>query len=171
MKGNMKAVLLGLFADSKDAGSAVAELKDKGYAKEISVMARNSKTDTDVYEVKQDITEGAAVGATVGVATGLLAGLFSGVSMIAVPGLGLLVGGPLAALMGLAGGVVGSVGGGVIGALIDFGVNEATAEVYDKAIKRNEVLIGVTTEESSVAFVTDIMNKHSANNISIVHKG
>lgn len=167
----MKAVLLGLFADSKNAGSAVAELKEKGYTKEISVLARNSKTDTDVYEVKQDVTEGAAVGATVGVATGLLAGLFSGISMVAVPGLGLLVGGPLAALLGLAGGVVGSVGGGLLGALIDFGVNEATAEVYDKAIQRNEVLIGVTTEESTVALVTDIMNKHSANNISIVHKG
>lgn len=167
----MKAVLLGLFADSKNAGSAVAELKEKGYIKEISVLARNSKTDTDVYEVKQDVTEGAAVGATVGVATGLLAGLFSGISMVAVPGLGLLIGGPLAALLGLAGGVVGSVGGGLLGALIDFGVNEATAEVYDKAIQRNEVLIGVTTEESTVASVTDIMNKHSANNISIVHKG
>jgi hypothetical protein len=91
----MKTTLFGLFHDSQKAGEAVSELKDKGYAKEISLLAHDEKYENaQMHEVKKDASDGTTAGATIGAVTGALAAIFSGITSLFVPGVGLVVGGP-----------------------------------------------------------------------------
>ena len=58
-----------------------------------------------------------------------------------IPGLGLVIAGPIAA--GLAGAGAGGIAGGVIGALIGSGIPEEHAKVYESGIKDGGIVMGV----------------------------
>ena len=64
-----------------------------------------------------------------------------GTSLV-LPGLGLVIAGPLAA--GLAGAGAGGVTGGLIGALIGAGIPEERVKHYEEGIKHGGILMGVT---------------------------
>lgn len=137
----MNTMILGLFTNNKHAGEAVNELKERGYTKDISVLAQDEKHETPkLSEVKTDVSEGAETGTVAGTAIGALAGIFSGITSLTVPGVGLIVGGPLLALLGVTGAAAGSLAGGLVGALVDLGISEATAELYNERIQKGEVL-------------------------------
>ena len=61
---------------------------------------------------------------------------------VAVPGLGLLVAGPIAAA--LAGAGAGAVVGGGIGALVGAGIPEERVKEYESGLKEGGILMGVT---------------------------
>jgi hypothetical protein len=60
---------------------------------------------------------------------------------IALPGIGLVIAGPIAAA--LAGAGAGGAAGGVIGALVGAGIPEHRAKVYDAGLRGGGILIGV----------------------------
>ena len=60
---------------------------------------------------------------------------------LVIPGLGLLVAGPLAA--GLVGAVAGGIAGGVIGVLVGSGISEERAKVYESGAKEGRIVMGV----------------------------
>lgn len=74
---------------------------------------------------------GGALGGTV---IGILGALVALSSTIAIPGLGLVVIGPLAA--GLVGAGAGSIAGGLVGALIGSGIPEAHVKYFENEIKK-----------------------------------
>lgn len=167
----MTTMLFGLFRDTKRAGDAVAALKEKGYTKEISVLAHDKKyEESELHEIKQDASEGTATGMTVGTVTGVLAGIFSGISSVIIPGVGFLVGGPLIAALGVTGGALGALSGGLVGALVDLGINEPAAELYDMEIKKGNVLLAVTTEDETMDLVRRIMSDHGAVSITAAER-
>ena len=85
--------------------------------------------------------EGLGAGAVVGGGVGAaLAALFTVGAAVAIPGLGLVVAGPIAAA--LAGAGAGAATGGVIGALVGAGIPEDRAKHYDEGIRNGGVLIG-----------------------------
>ena len=85
--------------------------------------------------------EGLGAGAVVGGGVGAaLAAIFTVGSAVAIPGLGLVVAGPIAAA--LAGAGAGAATGGVIGALVGAGIPEERAKHYDEGIRKGGVLIG-----------------------------
>ncbi len=77
---------------------------------------------------------GIAVGATVGAVVGIVAAIGSSVL---IPGLGLIVAGPLAA------GIAGAGAGGIIGSLAGVGFAEDKARLYEKGLQDGAVIIGV----------------------------
>lgn len=161
--------ILGLFDDSKAAGNAVAELKEKGFTKEISVLARDAGEDEgDASRVKDDVTAGTAAGAAVGAVTGALAAVFAGLTSFAVPGLGLVAAGPLAAALGLS--ATGAVTGGLVGALADYGINEPEAKMYDEKIRAGGVLVGISAADDRVNDVRGILDAHGATEVSTLNK-
>jgi len=85
----------------------------------------------------EGLGKGAAIGGGVGAA---LAAIFAIGTSIAIPGLGLIVAGPIAAA--LAGAGAGGATGGLIGALIGAGIPEDRAKEYERGIKDGGVLIG-----------------------------
>jgi uncharacterized protein YjbJ (UPF0337 family) len=85
----------------------------------------------------EGLGKGAAIGGGIGAA---LAALFAVGTSLVIPGLGLVVAGPIAAA--LAGAGAGGATGGLIGALIGAGIPEDRAREYERGINEGGVLIG-----------------------------
>jgi uncharacterized protein YjbJ (UPF0337 family) len=86
--------------------------------------------------------KGSAIGGGVGAALGAL---FAVGTSVAIPGLGLVVAGPIAAA--LAGAGAGGATGGVIGALIGAGIPEDRARAYDEGLKRGGIVLGTRARD------------------------
>jgi hypothetical protein len=65
---------------------------------------------------------------------------------IALPGIGLVIAGPIAAA--LAGAGAGGAAGGVIGALVGAGIPEHRAKVYDAGLRGGGILIGIEAKSN-----------------------
>jgi uncharacterized protein YjbJ (UPF0337 family) len=89
---------------------------------------------------------GSAIGGGVGAA---LAAIFAVGTSVVVPGLGLVVAGPIAAA--LAGAGAGGATGGVIGALIGAGIPEERAAAYDRGLKQGGILLGTRARDQQEA--------------------
>lgn len=89
---------------------------------------------------------GGAIGGGVGAA---LAALFAVGSNVVIPGLGLVVAGPIAAA--LAGAGAGAATGGVIGALIGAGIPEARAIEYERGLKEGGIVVGARARDEQHA--------------------
>jgi hypothetical protein len=99
--------------------------------------------------------EGVAAGAGLGGLVGVVLGSVLSAGTIAIPGLNLVVVGALApALAGLG---AGAVAGGLIGGLIGAGIPEHEAKMYEKEIKRGNVLLAVTAKTAEqTRYVKDV---------------
>lgn len=163
----MTETITALFRDSAHAGRAVAELKERGFSKEISILAYNRKYENPaLHIVKDNVAGGTAVGGSIGAVTGALAGILSGISAVVVPGVGAIVGGPLVTLLGVTGGAIGTLAGGIVGGLVDIGVNESTARLYGDRIRKGEVLVGVTVDGRSTSIARSILLTHDATDLT-----
>jgi uncharacterized protein YjbJ (UPF0337 family) len=89
---------------------------------------------------------GSAIGGGVGAA---LAAMFAVGTSVIVPGLGLVLAGPIAAA--LAGAGAGGVTGGLIGALIGAGIPEERAAGYERGLKQGGILIGTRARDDKHA--------------------
>ena len=89
---------------------------------------------------------GSAIGGGVGAA---LAAIFAVGTSVVVPGLGLVLAGPIAAA--LAGAGAGGVTGGLIGALVGAGIPEDRAATYESGLKKGGILIGTRARDEKHA--------------------
>ena len=143
-----KKMLTGMFADRESAENAYNSLHERGYSKDDINLIMSDETrkkhfsDVEETEIGTKAAEGAgkgsAIGGTVGAIVGVVAAL--GTSLV-IPGLGLLVAGPLAA--GFAGAGAGGIAGGVIGALVGSGIPEERAKIYESGVKDGRIVMGV----------------------------
>ena len=85
-----------------------------------------------------DAVIGSAIGGTAGAIIGAIAAIGTSV---ALPGLGLIIAGPLAAA--LAGAGAGGLTGGLVGALVGSGIPEEHAAEYEQGIKNGGIVMGV----------------------------
>jgi hypothetical protein len=100
-------------------------------------------------ELGNKAAKGAGVGAGIGGAVGAVAAAIVAVSAVAIPGIGIVVAGPIAAA--LAGAGAGGAAGGLIGALIGAGIPEERVKHYESGLKSGGILLGVrprTPEEA-----------------------
>ncbi len=86
--------------------------------------------------------KGGAIGGGIGAA---LAALFAVGTSIVIPGLGLVVAGPIAAA--LAGAGAGSATGGIIGALIGAGIPKDRAAEYERGLKEGGIVVGTRARD------------------------
>lgn len=157
----MPQMVMGLFRDSKAAGEAVSDFVEQGYMEDVTVVSRNEKTgEVTEHEVQKDTSEGTAVGAATGALAGGLAGILAGVTSFVVPGVGLLIIGPLATTLAAVG--AGALTGGLVGALVDWGLPQEVAESYEVRLKAGEVLVAVSTTRISQTEALGVMNAHGA---------
>lgn len=164
----MKTVVA-LYDHLEDAHDAVDELVDTGFSRDdISLVARDVTgeygTYLEEYDEAEDVGEAAAGGAVGGAVVGGLMGLLVGIGAFAIPGLGpVIAAGPVAA--SLAGAGIGAATGGVLGALIEWGVPEAEAGYYAEGVRRGGTLLSVRVPETRVNDVVDILNDHDPVNV------
>ena len=101
-------------------------------------------------ELGNKAAKGAGVGGAIGGTIGAIAAAVAAVgTSLVIPGLGLVVAGPLAAA--LAGGGAGAAGGGLIGALVGWGIPEERVKHYEAGIKEGGILMGVTPRSDADA--------------------
>jgi hypothetical protein len=147
--------MTGLFPDRNSAERAYRSLHDRGYGKDdVNLLMSDdtrkkyfADTETEIgTKAWEDAGKGAAIGGAVG---GTLAALAAVGTTLALPGLGLLIAGPIAA--GLAGAGAGGVTGGLIGALVGHGIPEERAKLYEKGIRDGGIVMGVTPRNAEDA--------------------
>lgn len=142
-------MVTGLFRDRESAERAYGSLSDRGYGKDDVNLMMSDDTrskyfadDDEDSELGTKAWEGAGKGATIGGGVGAtLAALAAIGTTLALPGLGLLIAGPIAAA--LAGGGAGALTGGLVGALIGHGIPEDQAKQYEQGIKEGGIVMGV----------------------------
>jgi hypothetical protein len=90
--------------------------------------------------------KGAAIGGGIGAA---LAAIFAVGSNVVVPGLGLVIAGPIAGA--LAGAGAGAATGGLVGALVGAGIPKDRAEAYDRGVKSGGIVLGTRARDEKHA--------------------
>jgi hypothetical protein len=144
-------LMTGLFKDKDSAERAYDSLSSRGYqSKDVDVVMSDatrkkyfSGPGGTQTELGNKAAEGAGVGGAIGGTVGGIAAAIAAVgTSIAIPGLGLVIAGPIAAA--LAGVGAGGAAGGVIGALIGWGIPEERVKHYEAGLKEGGILMGVT---------------------------
>jgi len=156
-------MVTGLFRDRESAERAYGSLTQRGYSQDDVNLVMSDETrkkhfavDDRETELGSKALEGAGTGAAVGGAVGAtLAAIAAIGTTLALPGLGLLVAGPIAAA--LAGAGAGGATGGLIGALVGAGIPEETVKKYEEGIKEGGIMMGVKprTPEDAEYFEDD----------------
>src|SRR5687767_5747697 len=160
-------IMTGLFRDRDSAEGAYRSLSARGYGKEDVNLLMSDDTrkkyfndgDTELgTKAWEDAGKGAAIGGGVGATLAAIAAIGT---TLALPGLGLLIAGPIAAA--LAGGGAGALTGGLIGALVGHGIPEEHAKTYDKGIREGGIVMGVNprNQEDADYFETEWRNNRA----------
>jgi hypothetical protein len=144
-----KRILTGMFRDRDSAERAYNSLSSRGYTHDdvdiiMSDDARKKHfgEDTEKTELGSKALEGAGTGSAIGGTLGAIAGAIAAIgTTLIIPGLGLVVAGPIAAA--LAGAGAGGITGGLIGALVGRGIPEDRAKRYEEGVRNGHIVMGV----------------------------
>jgi len=145
---NNKFMVTGLFKDKDSAECAYNALSERGYDKDSTDVMMSDETRDRYYsgagaddtELGSKALEGTGTGAAIGGTLGaIIAGIAAIGTSVLLPGIGLVVAGPLAAA--LVGAGAGGLAGGLVGALIGAGIPEEHAAQYESGIKSGGIVI------------------------------
>ncbi|WP_317133172.1 hypothetical protein [Adhaeribacter rhizoryzae] len=142
-------IMTGMFRDRSSAERAYNSLHSRGYTKDDVNLIMSDDTrkkhfgeDTANTDLGDKALEGAGAGSAIGGTLGAIVGAVAAIgTSVAIPGLGLVVAGPLAA--GLAGAGAGGLTGGLLGALVGSGIPEDRAKEYEHGVKEGGIVMGV----------------------------
>lgn len=163
-----RRILTGMFRDRESAEKAYNSAISRGYTKDdVNVMMSDTTrdswfggdSDAADTELGSKALEGAGAGSAIGGTLGaIIAGIAAIGTSVLLPGLGLVVAGPLAAA--LAGAGAGGLTGGLVGALIGSGIPEDRAVAYEEGIKNGGMVVGVNprTDEDAEYFENEWRN-------------
>lgn len=148
-RGEDRRMMTGLFRDRESTEGAYRSLRDRGYSDDdINVLMTDETRDkyykdsdvvADDTKALEGMGTGGAIGGTLGAIIGGIAAIGTNVVM---PGIGLVVWGPIAAA--LAGAGAGGLTGGLVGALVGWGIPEDRAKEYEEGIRNGGTVLGVT---------------------------
>ena len=156
-----------MFRDRESAERAYNSVTSRGYTNDdVNLMMSDetrskyfSDADADGDGLGSKALEGAGAGSAIG---GTLGAIIGGIAAIGtnvlLPGLGLVIAGPLAAA--LAGAGAGGLTGGLVGALVGSGIPEDRAREYEEGVKNGGIVMGVNprTDEDAEYFENEWRN-------------
>ncbi|WP_280156250.1 hypothetical protein [Piscinibacter sp. XHJ-5] len=142
-------MVTGLFRDRESAERAYQAVTDRGYTRDDVNVVMSDETRRQHFdnagaatELGSKAAEGAGIGGAIGGTLGAIAAAIAAIgTSIAIPGLGLVVAGPVAAA--LAGAGAGAATGGLVGALIGWGIPEERVKRYEQGVREGGILMGV----------------------------
>jgi len=170
-----KNLVTGLYDNPDSAGKAYQDLTTRhGYQpNDISVVMSDDTRKRHFGDVKpgrefkegSKAAEGAGIGGGIGLGVGAALGaLVAAATSIAIPGLGLIVAGPIAGA--IAGAGAGGATGTLLGALVGAGIPEARAAEYERGLKEGGIVLGTRAKDE--AHATELerdFTGHGARNI------
>jgi len=150
ISGSKNRMVTGLFPDRVSAENAYQSVADRGYSKDDVnlVMSDDARTrhfanTGEETELGSKAAQGAGIGGAIGGSLGAIVAAIAAVgTSVALPGLGLVIAGPIAAA--LLGAGAGGATGGILGALIGYGIPEERVAHYEEGIRNGGILMGVT---------------------------
>jgi hypothetical protein len=139
----------GIFRNREDAEQAYNSLIRRGYDPNDIILLMSDKTHKTHFKDRDNDTDlgnkaaekagvGSAIGGTAGAVIGAIAAIGT---TVALPGLGLVIAGPIIAALTGAG--AGGLAGGLIGGLVGAGIPKEHAVVYENSIKNGGIVVGV----------------------------
>ncbi len=144
-------LVTGLFPNRESAEAAFGVASNRGYSKDDVNVVMSDETRKRHFsgttagketELGTKAAEGAGIGGAIGGTLGAIAAAIAAVgTTIALPGLGLVIAGPLAAA--IAGAGAGAAGGGLVGALVGWSMPEERVKHYEEGLKQGGILMGV----------------------------
>ena len=141
-------LVTGVFNDRTSAERAYDSVTARGYSKDDVNLVMSDETRKRHFtsagtetELGTKAAKGAGVGGAIGGTVGAIAAVVAAGAAVVIPGLGLIVAGPIAAA--LAGGGADAATGGLIGALVGAGIPEERVKHYEPALKKGGILMGV----------------------------
>lgn len=156
--GTGSGMLTGMFRDRESTERAYSSLRSRGYSdSDVNLMMSDQTrdswfSDSDAADsaLGSKAMEGAGAGSAIG---GTLGAIIGGIAAIGtnvlLPGLGLVVAGPIAAA--LAGAGAGGLTGGLVGALIGSGIPEERAQVYEEGVRNGGAVLAVNPRSAEDA--------------------
>ncbi len=150
---NNDRYLTGLFPDRDSAERAYQGVVDRGYKSDDINLVMSDDTRKRHFsgdstlggretELGNKAAEGAGIGAGIGGALGAIAAAVAAVgTSLVLPGLGLVIAGPIAAA--LAGAGAGGAAGSLVGALVGWNIPEERIKDYEDGIKNGGILMGL----------------------------
>ena len=166
------STMSGMFSDRSSAEKAYESMHSRGYGKDdVNVLMSDDtrKThfgdNTPDSELGDKAMEGAGVGSAIGGTAGAIIGAIAAIgTSVALPGLGLIIAGPLAAA--LAGAGAGGLTGGLVGALVGSGIPEEHAAEYESGIKDGGIVMGVKPRNAEDAkYFEEEFRRHNGDKI------
>jgi uncharacterized membrane protein len=147
---------IGTFPTREHAEAALRELRDADFNMDkISVIAQNADSQErmegkQVQSSEEQAAEGAVAGVTGGTLIGSFLGLIGGLGVVAIPGLGAAAEVGIVLANTLLGSGVGAAGGGIIGALIGWGLPEDQARYYKEMLSQGNYVVMLEGTEREV---------------------
>jgi hypothetical protein len=149
MSNDHTEVITRSYHDRESAERAYDAILERGYSPNETYILMSDDTRKRHFDKHGEETrmgnkalEGGGVGGAVGGAVGATAlGIAAAAAAITVPGLGLVIAGPLAGA--LAGGAAGATAGGILGLLVGAGIPEERAKMYQSDLERGGIVVGV----------------------------
>ncbi len=169
---NNRPLVTGLFPDRASAEAAYGAASTRGYASDDVNLAMSDETRKRHFatagtetELGNKAAEGAGIGGAIGGTLGAIAAAIAAVgTSLVLPGLGLVVAGPLAAA--IAGAGAGAAGGGLVGALIGWNMPEERVKDYEEGIKNGGILMGVhARNDEDAAYLEDQWKGNKGQNV------
>jgi hypothetical protein len=163
----------GIFQNREDAEQAYNSLIKRGYDPKDIILLMSEKThkthfkdrdgdnDTDLgNKAAEKAGIGSAIGGTAGAIIGAIAAIGT---TVALPGLGVVIAGPIVAALTGAG--AGGIAGGLIGGLVGSGIPKERASLYEDSIKKGGIVLGVVpkSEQDREAIGQDWRNYRGEN--------
>lgn len=150
-------LVTGLFPDRQSAEAAHRAAVERGYtADDMNVVmsddtrARHFGSDAVETELGNKAAEGAGIGGAIGGTVGAIAAAIAAVgTTLALPGIGLVIAGPIAAAVAGAG--AGAASGGLIGALVGWNMPEERVKHYEDGLKQGGILMGLRAKNDDDA--------------------
>jgi hypothetical protein len=147
---DQRPIVTGMFYDRENADRAYDSLRARGYADDDIHVVMSDETRERFYDSDAEgiaiehgskAAEGAGTGAAVGGTIGGIIGALAAVGTnLVLPGLGLVVAGPLAGA--LAGAGAGGAAGTLVGGLVGAGIPEERAKLYEKGLDEGGIVVG-----------------------------
>src|SRR6186997_3211966 len=160
-------LVTGLFKSKVAAESAVDALMKRDYSRDdISVLMSDATRSKEfALQTRTHAADGLGIGGAIGGAVGaVLAAIAAVGTTLFLPGINLVIAGPIAAA--LAGLGAGGAAGGLIGALIGAGIPEYRAKVYEAGIRGGGILIGVEVRvDEEVDRVEELLDELGAEHV------
>lgn len=164
-----KPIITGMFNDRESAERAYSSLESRGYTRDdvnlvMSDQTRNAHfgEGSDSSELGSKALEGAGVGSAIGGTLGAIIGGIAAIgTSVLLPGVGLIIAGPLAAA--LAGAGAGGLTGGLVGALVGSGIPEEHAAEYEEGVKNGGIFMGVNPRnDDDASYIHNEWSNHGS---------